>query len=394
MSEATKGYSRIARKITAALFAAQSLVSAAFLVSGTVSAIAGAELSVNPAWAGVPSAVQRLGTAFAALAVSMALDRIGRRWGLALGLLAGVMGAGLAVRAIVAGSFSLFLGGLVLMGAAPSGRWAVQAGMNLLAGPFAAALVILALVSLGVLFWLRPDPRDVGKKIAEMYPETVAHLGPTRSLSRILRTPGVFVAVSAMVVAQTVMGMVMVITSLYMKTHGHALTDISLVISAHMLGMYAFSLFSGRLTDRWGRGPVILVGAAMLVLACLLTRMPPSVLPLAICLFLLGLGWNLCYVGGSTLLSDHLSHAERSRTQGVNDLLVGLASAVASFAGGLVFAGGGYVTLGVVGAVLSLLPLGLTAWWMLAKRKRAKDLPPECVQTAGVNPCPLPSFVV
>ena len=80
-----KDYSRIARRITATLFAAQSLVSAAFIVSGTVSAIVGAQLSGNPAWAGVPSAVLRLGMAFAALAVGATMDRIGRRWGLALG---------------------------------------------------------------------------------------------------------------------------------------------------------------------------------------------------------------------------------------------------------------------------------------------------------------------
>ena len=64
-----KDYDRIARKTTLTLFAAQSLVSAALIVSGTVSTIVAVELSGKEAWAGVPSAVQRLGTAFAALAV-------------------------------------------------------------------------------------------------------------------------------------------------------------------------------------------------------------------------------------------------------------------------------------------------------------------------------------
>jgi MFS family permease len=83
----------IARKLTATLFAAQSLVSAAGLAAGTVTAIAGAQLSHNPAWAGVPSAVQQLGTAFAALAVSSVLDRLGRRRALALGPVVGALGA-------------------------------------------------------------------------------------------------------------------------------------------------------------------------------------------------------------------------------------------------------------------------------------------------------------
>jgi len=48
-SKAVKDYSRIARRITVTLFATQSLVKAAFIVSGTVSAIVGAQLSGNPA---------------------------------------------------------------------------------------------------------------------------------------------------------------------------------------------------------------------------------------------------------------------------------------------------------------------------------------------------------
>jgi MFS family permease len=70
--------------------------------------------------------------AFAALAVGATMDRIGRRWGLALGLAVGTLGAGLAAEAIGAGTFLLFLGGSVLMGVA-------SAAMQL--GRFAAAEV-------------------------------------------------------------------------------------------------------------------------------------------------------------------------------------------------------------------------------------------------------------
>jgi MFS family permease len=409
-----KDDSRIPRKITATLFAAQSLVSAAFVVSGTVSAIVGAQLSDNPAWAGVPWAVQRLGMAFAALAVGATMDRIGRRWGLALGLAVGTLGAGLAAEAIGAGTFLLFLGGSVLMGVAsaamqlgrfaaaevhppesrgraissvvvggtvgsvlggllvgPSGRWAQQSGRNELVGPYLATLVILALASLAIFVWLRPDPRDVGRKMAETYPETVVHSGPTRSISQILRTPAAFVALSAMVFGQVVMVMLMGMASLHMVNYQHTLTDISVVFSAHTFGMFAFSMVAGRLTDRWGRGPVILSGTAMLVLACALAPLSPDVLPLSIALFLLGVGWNFCYVGGSALLSDQLSPQERAKTQGANDFLIGLATAAASFGSGLMFAGTSYIVIGIVGAVVSLVPMGLTGWWMARKRRLA-----------------------
>src|SRR2546422_593448 len=102
--------------------------------------------------------------------------------------------------------------------------------------------------------------------------------------------------------------------------------------------MYGFSVVSGQLADGWGRGPVVMAGATVLILACLAATLSPQVLPLTVALFLLGLGWNLCYVGGSSLLADQLSPAERARTQGFNDLLIGLASAAGSPRSGSGFA--------------------------------------------------------
>jgi MFS family permease len=404
-------YTRIARKITTTLFINQSLVSAGFIATATVSAILGAQLSGNPALAGVPSAVQQLGVASAALLVSASMDRIGRRRGLALGLMIGALGAGLAAKAVVDGSFALFLGGLLLMGVAlaamqlgrfaaaevhptksrgraisyvviggavgsvlgpllvgPSSRWVQQTGLNELAGPYLVALGIYALAALVITIWLRPDPRDVGVKVAELDAESDVQQRPTRTVSQIFRTRAAFVAISAMVIGQVVMVMIMGITSLYMKNHQHTLTNISLVISAHTFGMYAFSIVSGRLTDRWGRGPVIMTGAGLLVAAGLLAPLSTEVLPLAVALLLLGIGWNFCYVGGSTLLSDQLSPAERAKTQGTNDLMLGLATASASLSSGLLYATVGYNVMGAVGAALALVPLGLTAWWMLKSR--------------------------
>jgi MFS family permease len=116
---------------------------------------------------------------------------------------------------------------------------------------------------------------------------------------------------------------------------------------------------------------VILSGTATLVLACALAPLSPDVLPLSVALFLLGVGWNFCYVGGSTLLSDQLSPEERAKTQGANDFLIGLATATASLGSGLVFAGAGYAVIGIMGVVVSLVPTGLTGWWMARRRRLA-----------------------
>lgn len=404
----------IARKITGVLFTTQSLASAGFIAAATLNSIVGRDLSQNASWAGVPTAVYLLAGAFSAFVWGYVFDAIGRRGGLTTGLSIGMVGSGLTFYAIAIHSFPLFLAGMVLMGTAnaavqlgrfaaaevnkpehrgraisnvviggtvgsvvgpfvagPAGAIVGPWGIDELAGAYLVAAVLFAIGALVVFFGLRPDPREIGKQVAEQFPETVSASGEVRSVFQILRVPAAQVAVVSMVLGQMVMVLVMVITSLHMRGHDHGLTDISIVISSHTFGMYAFSIISGRLSDRWGRGPVILAGSATLVVACLAATISPDVLPLGVALFLLGLGWNFCYVGGSTLLADQLSPPERARTQGFNDLLIGLASALGSLQSGFIFASLGYDMMAYVSAAVALIPLAAVAIWM-SKRTPAR----------------------
>ena len=401
--------SRTARKITLTLFLAQSLYSAGVIASATVNSILGAELGGNP-WAGVPSAVYLLGSALSASVWGVLMDRIGRRNGIALGLLLGIAGSGLVVLAVNQSLLPIMLVGMVLVGFAqsavllgrfaaaevnppekrgaaisnvvlggtvgaifgpllvgPMGTFALRLGLDELTGAYIASMVLFGIASAIIFIGLRPDPRDVGVQVAALHPTSAPH-GEARPIAAILREPAALTAVTAMVLGQVVMVAIMVITSLHMKGHNHGLGEISAVISAHTLGMYAFSVVSGRLADKWGRGPVILTGAATLFLACITAPLSPDVIPLAVSLFLLGLGWNFCFVGGSTLLSDQLSPAERARTQGVNDLLVGLASATGSLGSGLVYAATNYTVIALVAGVLALIPLVMVLNWMRRKQ--------------------------
>lgn len=398
--------SAVARQITRALFAAQSLGSAATVAIFPITAIAGAKLSGQPLWAGVPAASYLLGQALAAFVWGYAMDRIGRRGALGLGMVLGATGGVLASIGIMARSFSLFLVGSATIGTAvsavqlsrfvaaevhlpaeraraisnvvlggtvgaivgpllagPLSRLARGAGLDDLAGPYGATVALFVLGAVVIFLWLRPEPREFGRMIAAGVNGRSAAAGQARTISEILRERPAQVAVSAMVFGQLVMSMLMIITPLHMRGHQHEISSISFVISAHVVGMYAFSVVSGRLADRWGRGPVIMAGGTVLILACLAATLSPLVLPLSIALLLLGLGWNLCYVGGSSLLADQLSPEERARTQGVNDLLIGLSSAAGGLGSGVVFAAIGYNAMGLVGAATAFIPLSAAAVW-------------------------------
>ena len=404
-----------AKRITWALFAAQGLSSTGFLASATVTSIVGADLSGRAEWAGVPAAVYQLGVAAASLVLGYAMDRFGRRLALSVALAIGAVGAGIAAAAVVYGTFAGFLVGLAWMGPANAasalsrfvaaevhppeqrGRaianvvvgstastliWPVLSislgpalaarGFGDLTWPYVVSVTLLALSALVVFLFLRPDPRDIARQlvgITRPHGET-AHRTGAPSLLPILQRPATIIAISSMVFAHAVMVMVMVITSLHMRNHNHGVSAIALTTSMHVVGMFAFSILSGRVADAVGRAPVIMAGAAVLIVACMVAPLSPAFVPITAGLFLLGLGWNLCFVGGSSLLSDQLTPEERARTQGFNDLLMGLVAASGSFLSGHVFAAVGYGTMGVISAAVSAVPFILAAWWQLAERRR------------------------
>ncbi len=379
-----------------------------------MTSIVGADLSGRTEWAGVPSAVYLLGAAAASLALGYVMDMLGRRKALAIAYAIGAAGAAIAAWSIVARTFPGFLCGLALMGPGNAaaglsrfvaaevhpprergraiamvvvggtagtliwpllsvslGPWLGSWHISDLVWPFGISTTLLALAALVLNVFLRPDPRDIAHALGER------DTGHTRTASnnatplhRILRRPGALVAMASMVIGHAVMVMVMVITSVHMRNHRHDVTAISLTTSLHVLGMFAFSILSGRLADTIGRASVIMAGALVLIVACIVAGLSPAFAPITAGLFLLGLGWNLCFVGGSSLLADQLSSDERARAQGFNDLVMGLVAASGSFVSGHVFAAVGYGTMGLISAALSLTPLGLGLWWRITRPRQ------------------------
>lgn len=417
MQESSLNHTVVTRRIISALFLAQSLASAAFIANIAVNAIVGARLSGNDALAGLPSTLMLAGAAIAAYPAGRAMQRFGRRPGLIIGMLLGLSGMVIDGIAVISHSLTLFLVGLFLVGTArgitdqsryaaadavpsdrrasaismvvfagtigavggpllvgPLGQIALSSGLPELTGPMFGGALLFGLAALILFLFLRPDPRSLALAL-KGHVTSGTQLPPlTRSLSATFRLPLVRTGLISMVLGQVVMVLVMSVTSLHMSHHHHGLDSISLVIGAHTFGMFGLSMLTGRLIDWLGRPFTIIVGTWLLIAGALIA--PASLLTpwLALGLFLVGLGWNFCYIAGSSLLADATTPAERGAVQGLSDLLVNLGSAFGSLSSGFILAGLGYLALCLIGAFLCLAPLSAALWWGQPLRSAVKGM--------------------
>ncbi|MBU6213372.1 MAG: MFS transporter [Actinomycetales bacterium] len=229
----------------------------------------------------------------------------------------------------------------------PSGKFARALHMPALTGPYLIAALSIALAGLTLTLFLRPDPY----LHAAALNGTSLSLQPRPRLRDGLRlvsgNADATLGLAAVVIGHVAMVSIMVMTPVHMKHVDVSLTVIGLVISVHVAGMYAFSPIVGSLADRLGRRRVIAAGAATLITAAVVAGSAPgdSSLQLGLGLLLLGLGWSMTLVGGSTLLADSTDPAHKTTVQGSSDLMMSAAGAVGGALAGVVIAEFNYAVL-------------------------------------------------
>jgi MFS family permease len=388
----------VQRRTVRTLVVSQAFGGLGISIGIAVAALLAEEVSGSEELAGLPQTAQVLGAAIASWLLARMMGRSGRRVGLSTGYLLGSAGAGLCVVAGVVGSFLLLLVGATLLGATTAannqsryaatdlarsegraralsvvvwattigavvgpnltgsaGRAGRALGVPVLTGPFLFALVGTLGAAAVVAVFLRPDPLLVAREAALDRGEATRGRTSWPRVVEVVRTrPGVAAGTAALALAHAVMVSVMVMTPLHMHHGGATLEVIGVVISVHVLGMYALAPVVGWLTDRLGRPTVLAVGAAVLLLALLLSGTAPAGASyrIGVGLFLLGLGWSLCTVAASTLLSESAPLDARTDVQGAADLVMGLTAAAAGAAAGVVVGSLGYAALNVFAALL------------------------------------------
>lgn len=377
----------------AILGSAQALAASAGPLVMLAGGLVGQSLAPSPLLATLPITALVVGVACAAVPVSALGRRIGRRASFMTSAAASSAAALLAAWAVDANSFSAFCAGTFLMGAAAAavqqyrfaaaesvdvrhtgravslvlvggiiagalGPEIARRGREWFGGEFSGAFVIVAIVQIAAMAML------AGLRI----PRIVAAAGAHESLPirKLFARPSFMLAVVAAASASAIMSFLMTATPISMHVHDAlSIDDAAFVIQSHVIAMYAPSLLTGWLVDRFGVRAMMTAGVLLIGAAISAPSAGHTLSGYWFGLVCLGLGWNLLFIGATVLLAQSLEPAERFRALGLNDFTVFSSQAVASLAAGAVLHRFGWVAMNVAAA-----PLLVVVLVMLARSKR------------------------
>ena len=375
-------------------------------VAGTVAAgsLLVASITDSETLAGLAQTSSVLGAAALALPLARLTARGGRRLALSVGYVAGVVGSLLAILGGAEENLVLMLLGTFFVGAAsaagyqarfaaidlatnesrarqlsfvvwgltigavagpnlmePSGNLAEEVGLPRLVGPYLISAVALFLATLVIQIFLRPDPYLLAQKESAL--TATAKRSTKQALAHIRGNEKALFAILSIAIGHVAMVSIMVMTPVHMAHVDVTLTIIGLVISIHVVGMYAFSPIVGSISDRIGRINTIKIGVVTLLLSALISGFAAAddAITLGIGLFLLGLGWSFTLIAGSAFLTESVAPEVKTSAQGASDLVMNLSGAGGGALAGVII---GTLSYGWL-CVFAAIPVSLLGIWSL-----------------------------
>ncbi|MGE3269797.1 MAG: MFS transporter [Chloroflexota bacterium] len=393
------------RRNTILLALTQAFVGMGNQTTPTLAPIIAVRMLGSQDLAGVGTSILGLSRLLIAYPVGYLTDRYGRRAGLMLGLVLTLLGALVIGGGMLAWSFPVVVVGLVIFGlgvgagqqlrlAAADMFVPARRGEGLgyvltgsLVGAIAAPMLIAAsrsiasmssleelsivwflmpiiiVPSMALVLLVRPDPKTIAQNLARYYPGYVppaSHSATTVTSSNPrawLRHFPLATAFANSFAALGVMSMMMAMTSLALDHHGYGLTLISMSVSLHVIGMFGFSIPLGRLSDRFGRRNVMLLGNVILAIGSILVPTSPEYLVITTGTFLVGVGWSCVNVSSSALITEVVAPAERGRAIGFTDTISQASTIILPLAAGPIVAHLGLPTLAVVALGVLSVPV-------------------------------------
>lgn len=375
-----------------------------------VAPLVGLELASHRASATLPVSVQIVATLLTIFPASMFMGRKGRREGFTLGAVLGIAGAAACAAAIQHRSFWGFCVGSAVLGVfnsfatfyrfaavdATGAEYRGKAIAYVLAGGVVAACVGPSLAR-WTLDWI-PRAQFAGCYLGligvfavnllaswnlDIRPPAMALQSRARPFIDIVRQQSFIAAALTAMSGFAVMNLIMIATPLAMHDHRHSFADAALVIQWHMLGMCVPAFFTGYLSTRVDTHRIIQMGGITLAMAALVNLLNWAFWSVLGALVLLGVGWNLLFVGASILLTTTYAPGEQSKAQAANDFLVMVTTATTSFAAAPLYQWLGWAALNLL--VLPLISMIFFVLWR--RRSRTRRAGPR---SSSCGPCRAP----
>lgn len=387
-----------ARSNVVRLVAAQALTGANAAVIFATGSIIGAQLAPEMSLATVPLSMYVLGLAAGTLPTGWIARAYGRRVSFMIGTGCGALTGVLGAVAILYGSFLLFcvatfIGGLYAAvsqsyrfaaadGASASYRpkavsWVMAGGVFAgVLGPqlvqwtmdvwqpylFAFSYVVqaaIALIAMAVLWGVdAPKPKP-------------AERAGGRPLMEIVRQPRFIAAALCGAIAYPMMNLVMTSAPLAMQMCGLSVGDSNFGLQWHIVAMYAPSFVTGSLIAKFGAPRVVAAGLVLEALGASIGLLGVTAPHFWATLFVIGVGWNLAFVGASALVLETHQPNEKNKVQAFNDFIIFGLMALGSFSSGQLLANYGWTTVNLAvfpPVLLGLIVLAITGWSKVRKR--------------------------
>ena len=335
-------------------------------------ALIGHGLADTKVLATLPIGIQFVMTMVATVPASLLMKRIGRRDGFTVGATIGLAGALMGFWAIMEASFALFCVGLALIGAANGfAQYYRFAAADAASEAFRSRAISLVLAG-GVIASVGPLLADWSKDLfapiafagvfatmAALYVATLVVLRfitipppdeeerskGGRPLLTIMRQPTFIIAVLGSLVGYAMMSLLMTATPLAMMYCGFGFSDSAQTIQWHVLGMFAPAFFTGHLIKRFGTKTIMACGALLIGLCAAANLHGVTLVNFHVALVLLGVGWNFLFTGGTTLITEIHSPAEKAKTQAAHDFTVFTGVAAAALLSGALHEAVGWQTM-------------------------------------------------
>ncbi|MBZ8132591.1 MFS transporter [Afifella sp. IM 167] len=394
---------RTAKRNVIVLATAQAIAGAGGPINFSISSLAahmllGSDKSLST----LPLTAFVVGTAIGTVPAALLQRTFGRRLGLIAGMLVGAGGALLEATAMAFASFPLLCLGAFLMGftaafvqqfrfaaadtASPTFR-PKAISLVLIGGIFAAIIgpqtVIHTKNAWPLVPFAAPYLAAAGLMILAALVLTTLHAPRPaaghrrhggRPLTAILVQPRFLVAVACAIISYALMNLMMTAAPLAMVWCGLPEEAAFLGIQWHVIAMFAPSFFTGTLIARYGSERVVAAGLILLLVCAAIALTGIDLLHFWGALVVLGIGWNLGFLGATALVATTYEPEERERVQGFNDLLVFGAVAVASFSSGRILVAGGWSAVAWTVIPIAALPLvGLLILLAVQKRRAVRS---------------------